>query len=346
MKLQQIIEKHWYLHINFCLSLILFPLSIIFYIISRLRHFLYQIKIFKSYKLPVPLVIVGNISVGGVGKTPLTKYLALELNHLGINVGVILRGYKSNIKYPQVVLATDDSDIVGDEALIYAQNNIKVAIGKNRYLTGLKLLKEFPDIQLIISDDGLQHYSLLRDYEITVIDTNRMFGNRFLLPMGPLREKISRLNQVNAIVLNGNTNLNQKNIINKIQEQNPKMIIVEQKIILDKIYNPTTKEIANVNMLNKFNILALAAIGNPKRFFSFITHCGIRLKKELSFPDHYNFKENDIPSDYDVILVTEKDYVKLAKFNNAKIWVVLIQPELNNPDLILQIKNLKEQNHG
>ncbi len=345
MKLQHLIENHWYNRINLWLTLILLPLSILFSIVSRIRYLLYKFKIFKSYKLPIPLIVVGNITVGGVGKTPLTKYLATELSKEGIKVGVVLRGYKSKIKHPHIVSPTDTSEMVGDEALIYAQNNIKVAISRKRYLAALKLLKSFPDIELIISDDGLQHYSLISDYKIAVIDATRMFGNKFLLPMGPLREKINSLCNVDAIVINGNITL-QENFLNNIKLINPKITISQQNLIIDKIFNPVTKEIVNINMINNFNTIAIAAIGNPNRFFDFLINYGIKLNRKIAFPDHYDFKINDIPKEYEAILVTEKDYVKLAKFNNAKIWVILIKVELDNQEIIYQIKNLKDKSHG
>src|SRR5579863_6107827 len=157
MKLQELIEKHWYVQINPLLAIVLIVPTLLFFIISKLRYCLYKYNFFKSYRLPVPVVIIGNISVGGVGKTPLTKMLALELSEKGKKVGIILRGYKSQNKSPCIVHADSNSWEVGDEALIYATNGLKVAIGKNRYQAGLKLLEAYPDLDLILADDGLQH---------------------------------------------------------------------------------------------------------------------------------------------------------------------------------------------
>lgn len=330
MKLQHIIEQHWYYKNNPFLFVLLLPFTLIFFIINLIRYVFYKTHILKSYKLPVPVVIVGNISVGGAGKTPLTKHLAYELANLGISVGVILRGYKSKIKGSKIVDSKDSSVLVGDEALIYASNNIRVAIGRNRYEAGITLLKEFPDIQIILSDDGMQHYLLERDYEIAVIDSSRMLGNRLTLPMGPLREPPSRLKTVDAVVFNGQANIN-------LSLPN---LVVEQTLVLDKIYNPKTKSIISIEELNSRNITAIAGIGNPNRFFDFLNRLGLTLNHVLAFPDHYFYKKDDIPVNNEIILVTEKDYAKLSLFDRTDIWVVLVKSSLNTSKLIEQISNL------
>jgi len=334
MKLQRLIEQHWYKVNNLYLAWFLLPLSWIFLLISKIRFYFYRWHILKSYKLSVPVVIVGNISVGGVGKTPLTKYLAEELITQNIQVGVILRGYKGKIKHAFVVKSSATCEMVGDEALIYAQNGIPVAIGPNRYQAGLALLKHYPHIQLILADDGLQHYSLKRDYEIAVIDAARMLGNRFILPMGPLRETVTRLNSVDAIVINGRTTTAQLSTLP------PHKMLVNQNLVLDKIYNPVTKVVATSTEFQDKKVSTIAAIGNPQRFFDNIQQIGINLYQTLAYPDHHQYKVTDIPENCDVILVTEKDYVKLAHLNNDKIWVVLVKSELNNPQLLSQIRQL------
>jgi tetraacyldisaccharide 4'-kinase len=341
MKLQNIIEHHWYKNISFILTLILLPLSYLFLIISKSRYYCYKIGIFKQSKLRVPVIVIGNISVGGVGKTPLTKHIATSLIDCGIFVGIILRGYKSNALGTIIVTPDADCQLVGDEALIYAQNNIPVAIGKNRYLAGLQLLKKYPDIKIILTDDGLQHYKLYRDYEIVVIDANRMMGNGYLLPMGPLRESVTRLKTVDAIVINSDSHEIEK-LHNKYKlPQN--ILISSQKLVLDNIYNPMRKISQQIDYFtNKkiysSSILAISAIGNPQKFFDFLQTNKIKLDKTIAFPDHYYFKEKDIPDNYDIILVTEKDYVKLSHFNNAKIWVVRVNIELDSNKLINKIR--------
>lgn len=337
VKAQQILETHWYKKNNIYLSLLLVPFSALFFAISRIRYYLYHFGILKSYRLPVPVAIIGNITVGGVGKTPLTKHLALELIASGIQVGIILRGHKSTTKTAKIVFAIDPSSSVGDEALIYAKNNIPVAIGRNRYLAGLKLLEYYPNIQLILADDGLQHYRLQRDYEVAVIDATRVLGNQYVLPMGPLREAPSRLESVNALVINGMPVTSLEEQLNKLPL--PKLV-VRQSLVLDKIHNPITHEVATIEFLNTKHVLAMAAIGNPERFFSFLQSLGISLEDTLSFPDHYHYQPNDIPTTYDVILTTEKDYTKLATLKNTKIWLVNVTTKLDTPQLLTQIRHL------
>lgn len=332
MKLQHLIENHWYNKNNPLLFLLLLPFTLIFFIINQIRYFLYKTNILKSYKLKVPVVVVGNITVGGAGKTPLTIHLAKELTQQGISVGVILRGYKSRIKDTKVVYKADSSILVGDEALIYANNNIRVAIGVNRYNAGRALLTKYPDIQIILADDGLQHYRLKRDYEIAVIDTSRMLGNRYTLPLGPLRESSSRLKSVNAVVFNGTP----KTITNLPLPQ----LVVEQTLLLDKIYNPKTNSVISIEKLNSMNMTALAGIGNPNRFFDFLIKLGLKLNHKITFPDHYEYKDDDMPNNQDIILVTEKDYTKLSQFNRNDIWLVIVKTKLNSQKLLWQISNL------
>ena len=337
MKLQNIIEKHWYIKTNILLSILLLPACLIFFIISRIRYYLYKYNILKSYKLPVPVVIVGNINVGGVGKTPLTKTLAFELENQGIKIGIILRGYKGSAsKNGVVVLPNMNSSEVGDEALIYAQNGFKVAIGSNRYRSGLKLLAAYPEIQLIIADDGLQHYKLQRDFEIAIVDATRLFGNHFVLPMGPLRETVSRLDSVDAIVINGEITPGSLRLLNKYKSK-----LYYQHIIFDKIYNPITKTHLNPSQLANQKIYAMAAIGNPTRFFNLLESLGIILTQTLSFPDHHQYALEDIPQNT-VILVTEKDYTKLNQFKNSNIWVVYVKAQLINDVLLKQIRLLNK----
>ncbi len=335
MILRKIIENHWYKKNNFFLTILLYPFEIIFICITKIRHFFYKSGIFKQNKLPIPVIIIGNISVGGAGKTPLTKYLTQELTNLGFNIGIILRGYKGQNQDAYIVNKDDNSQKVGDEALIYAQSGFKVAIGKNRYLAGKILCDTYPNIQLILADDGLQHYALNRDYEIAVVDGMRMFGNKHCLPMGPLREEIKRLNSINAIVVNGKPQSQQL-----ILQQFKSKLLIQQNMLIDRIYNPITNVSVTSEFFNNKNNVALAAIGNPQRFFDLLTQIGIITSKHYNFPDHYYYKLDDIPKQADTILVTEKDYVKLAQFNDDRIWVVFVKSQLNNSLLLTQIQQL------
>lgn len=335
MKLQQIIEKHWYQKSDPILTIILMPFSLIYELIVTIRRILFKLKLKSSHKLAVPVVIIGNISVGGAGKTPLTKYLAHSLSQQGIKVGIILRGYKSTTTNATIVSAQDDSLSVGDEALIYAKSGYRVAIGSKRVAAGKLLLQHFPDTQLILADDGMQHYYLARDLEICVVDSSRMFGNQQMLPLGPLREGLNRLNTVDAIIINENYNAAQLNKI-LLPYQKP---IYYQKLEFVHFFNPVTQVTLNVTEMAQQNILALAAIGNPGRFFNYLEKLGLKINKWQAFPDHYHYQATDIDSKY-AIITTEKDYTKLAKFQANNIWITVVNAKLTNEELIERIKGL------
>ncbi|TXH58368.1 MAG: tetraacyldisaccharide 4'-kinase, partial [Bacteroidia bacterium] len=316
--LRKIIEKHWYKKIALWLVIFLLPMGSVYLIIIFIRHLCYKYNIFKTHQLSVPVVIVGNISVGGVGKTPLTLHLIETLAEQGIKAGVILRGYKGKYKKPMVVNNNHNATLVGDEAMIYARHNIPVAIAKNRFKAGLKLLDTYPEIKIIFSDDGLQHYKLERNFEIAVIDSSRLLGNKFVLPMGPLREPAVRLAKVSAVVFNGNVD------VTKLKIPLPKSVTILY-FELAKIYNPISGHVYSANDLVNKNVVAMAGIGNPERFFNFLEQQKIYPKQTISFPDHHHFTQKDIPKDFDIILVTEKDYTKLKELNNDKIWVVALK---------------------
>ena len=199
------LQHHWYRLSP--LHLLLFPVSLIFRALAALRRFLYRSGILASVKLPVPVVIIGNISVGGTGKTPLTLWLAQQLIENGWHPGIVSRGYTKTTrqqKAPHEVSIDDAADEVGDEPLLMAQRALcPVWIGRNRPAAALALLQAHPECDIVLSDDGLQHYRLRRDAEIVVVDGARRFGNGLLLPAGPLREPVSRLRKVDAVVING-----------------------------------------------------------------------------------------------------------------------------------------------
>ena len=280
-------------------------------------------------------MVVGNISVGGVGKTPLTIHLVKTLQKHNIFVGVILRGYKGSVTTPMICNKNSDVKMVGDEAILYANCDIPVCVFSNRYLAGLELLKNYPSLDMIIMDDGLQHYALKRDYEIVVIDTTRYFGNKFVLPNGPLRETVSRVKMADVLVLNGDSQ--QSNDLDNI-----KIPIIYQNLAINKIYNPKLDYYYSIEELNTMKITVMVAMGNPERFCQFLIKNGINITNKLFYADHYYYQEQDIPNNSDIILVTSKDYTKLKQYNNSKIVIVTIDVILSNnylENILINIKN-------
>lgn len=234
-------------------SWLLLPLSVLFWLISSWRRFLWQKGWLASYRAPVPVIIVGNLSVGGNGKTPVVVWLVDQLQQRGVNVGVISRGYGSQAKqYPLLVSAQTDPQEGGDEPVLIAKRTgAPVCISPNRRQAIELLLRSFP-CDLIISDDGLQHYPLQRDMEIVVVDGERVFGNGFVLPAGPLRELPARLKQVDLIIANGKSIPHTDTLMRLVPYYAINLKTQEKRLLTEFVQQPA---------------IALAGIGHPPRFF-------------------------------------------------------------------------------
>lgn len=335
MRLQTIIERHWYLRMDPFLIILLFPFSLIYELVIFVRKILFILHIKRSNKLNVPVVVIGNITVGGAGKTPLTKHIAQTLINQNIKVGIILRGYKSKNNGERIVNAEDKSEEVGDEALIYAQSGFNVAIGSKRVAAAKLLLNQYPDTQVILSDDGMQHYYLKRDMEICVVDSSRMFGNQQLLPLGPLRESMDRLKKVSAIVVNGSYNQDKLNdILSKYDTPT-----FHQQLDFIEFYNPVKNISKTAIEMAKNDIVAMAAIGNPGRFYDYLEKLGLKIKGVKSFPDHYHYQASDLVTEYEII-TTEKDYTKLAQFKAENVWIARVEARLDNSYILDNILKL------
>ena len=289
---------------------LLAPFSLLFWFISQIRIALYHKKILKSYRSPVPVLVIGNISVGGNGKTPLVIWLVEQLQKRGVKVGVISRGYGGENKiYPQLVTPESDPKLMGDEPVLIAQRtHAPVAISPNRQQSIELLLSQF-ELDLIVTDDGLQHYALERDMEWVVVDGERRFGNGFVLPAGGLRELPSRLKQVQAVICNGkNANAGEH----------------AMHLEPDFVINLKTGEKRKLSEFTQ-SVYALAGIGYPPRFFNMLKELGIPLAETFSFADHQAFTaEMIVPklSQNLPLLMTEKDAVKCKAFTQENWWYV------------------------
>jgi tetraacyldisaccharide 4'-kinase len=311
------LQHHWYRLSP--LHLLLFPVSLIFRALSALRRFLFSSGILASVKLPVPVVIVGNINVGGTGKTPLTLWLAQQLIENGWHPGIVSRGYTKNKvpqKTPQEVSFDDAADKVGDEPLLMAQRALcPVWIGRDRPAVALALLQAHPECDIILSDDGLQHYRLQRNAEIAVIDGARRFGNGLLLPAGPLREPVSRLRNVDAVVVNGG------------QTGNGEFEMRLDGSLFYNLLNPGS--ILPASEFAGQRLHAIAGIGHPRRFFAHLEHLGLSAQHH-AFPDHHRYTVADISfDDADAVLMTEKDAVKCTGFATEKCWVLRVDAHVS-----------------
>jgi len=291
------------------------PLSAIYGAVGELRRHAYAKHWLRSMRLSRPLVVVGNLSVGGTGKTPLVCWLVGELRERGSRPGVVTRGYGGSCRTARLVDAADDPDIVGDESIVLARRTgVPVAIGRDRPAAAQLLIDAGCD--LIVSDDGMQHYRMARDCEIVVIDGDRRFGNGRLLPAGPLRETPARLSGVDAVVVNGGD----------AGAGDPVLIDAAMRMQL-----VATSAVAltggTVKALSEFAgqpVHAVAAIGNPQRFFNMLRACGIEVAAH-PLPDHARLLAEDISfADDRPVLMTEKDAVKCAKIAGPRHWYVPI----------------------
>jgi tetraacyldisaccharide 4'-kinase len=297
------------------LGLVLLPLAWVFAVCVSLRRMLYRIGLLKSQRLPVPVIIVGNITVGGTGKTPLVIYIAKLLKQMGYKPGIISRGYGGKApSWPLAVTVQTDVMLAGDEAVLIArQSACPMVVGPLRVDAARLLLAQF-DCDVIISDDGMQHYALARDIEIAVIDGDRRFGNGFCLPAGPLREPVSRLKHVDMVVVNGN----------KARDHEFSMQLTGAVAI-----NILTCEQQPLTAFTGIACHTLAGIGNPDRFFKSLQLAGITCEPH-TFPDHHLFSKHDIsfPDDKPV-LMTEKDAVKCTLFATHQHWYVPVNAGLS-----------------
>ncbi|WP_428355105.1 tetraacyldisaccharide 4'-kinase [Methyloprofundus sp.] len=312
--LAKFVDEVWYR--DHFIGTWLMPLSFLFTDIAKFRRWLYKKGYKPVEKLPVPVIIVGNITLGGTGKTPLVIYLVKQLKAAGFTPAVISRGYGGqSASWPVRVNAESDATLVGDEPLLIAQQaDCPVAVGPVR-AESARLLLQNEKIDVIISDDGLQHYALHRDIEIVVIDGERRFGNNFCLPSGPLREPQERIQEVDFIVCNGGT-AEENEILMKLEGADAVNMLTQQR-----------KPLAEFSSTNSH---ALAGIGNPQRFFDLLAKQGLACQTH-AFPDHYAYTERDISfKSAQAIFMTEKDAVKCQSFASAQHWSVPVQVSITS----------------
>ena len=294
---------------------LLTPLTFLFSSIVRARRNTYLRNPKKVWKSSIPIVVVGNISMGGTGKTPLVKYIASELQSRGFRPGLVSRGYGG--KYSGTLEVTDQTTYkqTGDEAQILAKLDIPFFIDKDRSRAARKL-QEKHDCNVIISDDGLQHYAMGRDIEIAVIDGARRLGNGLAFPAGPLREPRSRLTEVDFIVNNGGPTEGDEILMTL----NPAKFI----------HLNSGKEYAIDKWPMHKQVHAIAGVGNPNRFFDLLLRLGFEFDKN-PFPDHHKYNKRDLYYlDHLPILMTEKDAAKCKHFNNSKIWYLSIESTIES----------------
>lgn len=309
--------KFWYQ--KHPLGYLLSPLGYLYGLGMLLRNKMYAVGMKQSYTAPVPVVIVGNITVGGTGKTPLLIHLCQLLKIKGYRPGIVSRGYKATIKqFPHFVKANDCAKSMGDEPVLIAhKTHCPVVIDPNRS-RACKTLLEHHACNIILSDDGLQHLALQRSIEIAVVDPERFVGNGFCLPAGPLREFATRLKTVDFV----------------IHPQNAPKIFVNLK----------TKQERSLDQFSGQTLHGVAGIGMPERFFQLLQKLNCRVIPH-AFADHFQFCPEDLKFSEDLpIIMTAKDAVKCEQFATQNMWYLDIDCQLDpaiESDFLDRVEQLK-----
>ncbi|MGB5398284.1 MAG: tetraacyldisaccharide 4'-kinase [Gammaproteobacteria bacterium] len=313
------LDHYWYSQ-NF-IAWLLLPLSWLFRALSIARRWGYTSGLLTVVKLPVPVIVVGNIAVGGTGKTPLLIALCDLLKAWGYTPGVISRGYASQLSGEALVNEDSTAAEVGDEPVLISRRTFcPVAVGKDR-VAAAQLLLSHADCDIILSDDGLQHYRLDRDIEIAVIDAQRKHGNGFYLPAGPLREPVKRLESVDFVVTHGDDKAR-----------------YHFNLEFSAAMNLATRQRVDLETLANERIHAVAGIGNPQRFFDQLEALGIKIIAH-GFDDHHDFTQADLQFDESLpVLMTEKDAVKCHHMALPDLWYVPVRAKLS-PHLIADFQN-------
>lgn len=313
-------------------QIMLLPLSALFWLLSALRRAAFRYGWLASLSLPVPVIVVGNITVGGSGKTPLVLWLAHFLRKQGYMPGIVSRGYGSSAIEARPVDPDDDPALKGDEPVLLARKSAcPVWVGRDRAAVGRALLDAHPECNVILCDDGLQHYRLRRDVEIAVVDGRRRFGNARLLPAGPLREGLWRLHRVDAVVMNGDCVLD--GLAARYQMHlNGKLLI-----------NLRSGETRPAAELAGLKLHALAGIGHPQRFFDHLHGLGLDFVAHV-FPDHHVYLPGDLDwPDAEALLMTEKDAVKCAAFADNRCWALPVTAEMDpvfGPEILKLLRKM------
>lgn len=289
----------------------LIPFAVIYGVISWLRR--HYLRNFRQQNFPVPVIVVGNITVGGVGKTPLVVAIAKAIQARGLRVGIVSRGYGAKIRqFPHEVALNDAAELVGDEPLLLARKTAcPVVIAPNR-TQAVQYLLDKHQSQIILSDDGLQHYAMGRAIEIVVIDGSRYFGNGLCLPAGPLREGLGRLQESDLLVVNGGS------------WPGAHSMSLEPGEFTELL---TGKVAAVENLVAP--VAAVAAIGHPQRFFSTLEKMGVLFNK-YPFPDHHPFKKNELEFTEKTVVMTEKDAVKCQDFALNSWYFLPVEARLSD----------------
>ena len=327
MRLAEELVAAWYAPRLTPLTAALLPLSLLFRAIVAIRRQAYRAHLVASASLPVAVIVVGGLTVGGAGKTPLTRALAEALARRGWRPGIVSRANGTHNARPRAETLIDDPAQAGDEPLLLADTGFPVWTGHDRVAAARSLLAARPECNVVVSDDGLQHYALARDFEIAAIDSARGVGNGHLLPAGPLREPRSRLSEVDAVVTlvasASGAAVGDGRETTMWHEPLPWRNLVD------------TSAVADASRWR--SVHAIAGIANPQRFFDLIRSLGISPICH-AFPDHHRYRREEVAfAGADAILMTEKDAVKCRPFADPRCWYLPIRARID-PALVERVE--------
>ena len=304
--------RHW--HSRGAIAWLLWPASLLFGFLVFFRRLFFRLRILKSYSVEIPVIVVGNLTAGGSGKTPLVLRIAELLKERGWKPGIVSRGYGGSAVAPREATIASDPAEVGDEPMLLARRSgCPVWVAPDRVAACRALREQHPECDVIVTDDGLQHYALRRDVEVCVVDA-RGFGNGFLQPAGPLREPPSRLRSVDAVVTHGAAGV----------------AGFAMALEGDKLVRFTdARDVRAAKSFAGQRVHAVAGIGDPKRFFLQLARFGIKVAPH-PFPDHHPFRAEDFAfGDADPVVMTEKDAVKCKRFAQAHFWIFPVSASLD-----------------
>lgn len=334
LRLAERLPRLWYRRGLAPVLFLLLPFSWLFGMLSAARRMAYRCGLLTTERLPVPVVVVGNLIAGGAGKTPLTLWLVEALRTKGWQPGIVSRGYGAEVSIPKIVDVAGNAADCGDEPLLLARRSgAPVAVCRDRVAAARALLAANPACDVIIADDGLQHYRLARDVELAIFDA-RGAGNGHLLPAGPLREPLCRLREVDAVVLNA---------VEALPEIPSGVPCYRMRLAGQRFFalNDPGYQCGAGDLLGKA-LHAYAGIGDPARFFRHLESLGLAFAAH-PFPDHHQFQAADfLPANRGVVLLTEKDAVKCAGLFEGEAWVLPVSAEIElgetgEPSLIERI---------
>ena len=340
--LQRLLENIWYQKGKG--KWLLLPFTLLYCILNTYQRWKLTCK---RSKITIPVIIVGNISIGGTGKTPAVIHLAKLLVKEGYKPAIITRGYGGiSTKWPQEVTVLSDTKEVGDEAVLLAKRTkLPIVAGADRYVD-IQYIRSRYKCDVILSDDGLQHYHLHRDIEIVLIDAERQLGNGWCIPAGPLRESGCRLKKVDFVLYNHGL-VEGKHQKDRFIQQHQLKSLFSMRLSGNRIYSLSGKErYQDLTVLKGQTVHAVTGIGNPFRFYSALEQLGVNLIKH-SFPDHHNFKQKELHfNDHKLIIMTEKDAVKCKQFMLDNCWYLPIEAQIEGEFDRLLMDKLKRLKNG